>query len=237
MPLRGFAIIACAVALATSCVAAEVSELYIDSGGRPLAVTRYAAPGTAARPAVVVLHGAGGLNAGRAAYAHYARLLAANGIDAYLLDYFGPRSAWTCGCWNIWAAKVRDVAAFAAESPQSSGRVGLLGFSLGGGVAIESAADPRIRALAVLYPSIPNKVEFARPPPLLVLQGDADRAAPLPDSEALVRLARQSGGRAELVVYPGEGHRLSTWRQAAATDATERMIAFFRAELTAPSVR
>lgn len=99
----------------------------------------------------------------------------------------------------------------------------------------EGAADPRIDALVVLYPSIPNKVDFTRPPPLLVLQGDADRAAPLSDSEALVRLARQSGGRAELVVYPGEGHRLSTWQQAAATDATERMIAFFRAGLTAPS--
>jgi carboxymethylenebutenolidase len=237
MPIRGIAVAACAVALATSCVAAEVSALSIESGGRPLAVTRYAAAGTAARPGVMVLHGASGLDAGHEAYAHYARLLAANGIDAYLLDYFGPRATWTCGCWSIWAAKVLDVAAFVARSPQSSGRVGVLGFSLGGGVAIESAADPRIRALAVLYPSIPNKVEFARPPPLLVLQGDADRAAPLPDSEALVRLARQSGGRAELVVYPGEGHRLSTWQQAAATDATERMIAFFRAELTAPSVR
>jgi carboxymethylenebutenolidase len=181
-----------------------------------------------------VLHGASGLDADRAAYARYARLLAVNGIDAYLLDYFGPRGSWTCGCWSVWAAPVLDVAAFVARSPQSSGRIGLLGFSLGGGVAIESAADRRITALVVLYPSIPNKAEFARVRPMLVLQGDADRAAPLPDSEVLVRRARQAGGRAELVVYPGEGHRLSTWQQAAATDATERMIAFFRAALTAP---
>jgi dipeptidyl aminopeptidase/acylaminoacyl peptidase len=49
-----------------------------------------------------------------------------------------------------------------------------------------------------------------------------------------VSLARQAGGRADLVVYPGEGHRLSTWQQAAATDAAERMTAFFRAELSEP---
>ena len=123
MPLRGIAVAACAVALATSCVAAEVSEPSIDSGGRPLAVTRYAAPGTAARPAVVVLHGAGGLDAGRAAYAHYARLLAANGIDAYLLDYFGPRATWICGCWSALIGNERRGAAVAAPRRQADARV------------------------------------------------------------------------------------------------------------------
>jgi dienelactone hydrolase len=71
----------------------------------------------------LVLHGASGLDAGREAYADYARLLAANGIDTYLLDYFGPRGDWTCGCWTTWAATVLDVAAFVARLPQSSGRI------------------------------------------------------------------------------------------------------------------
>jgi dipeptidyl aminopeptidase/acylaminoacyl peptidase len=47
----------------------------------------------------------------------------------------------------------------------------------------------------------------------------------------LADLARQRGGRAELVVYPGEAHGHSTWREPAATDAISRTIAFFRAEL------
>ena len=114
MPLRAIAIAACAVALATSFVAAEVSELSIDSGGRPLAVTRYAAAGAAARPGVMVLHGASGLDVGREAYAQYARLLAANGIDAYLLDYFGPRATWICGCWSALIGNERRGPAVAA---------------------------------------------------------------------------------------------------------------------------
>ena len=123
MPFRGIAIAACAVALTTSCVAAEVSELSIESGGRPLAVMRYAAAGAATRPAVVVLHGASGLDAGREAYAHYARLLAANGIDAYLLDYFGPRATWTCGCWSALIGNERRGAAVAAPRLQAGARV------------------------------------------------------------------------------------------------------------------
>jgi hypothetical protein len=33
------------------------------------------------------------------------------------------------------------------------------------------------------------------------------------------------------VTYPGAGHRLSTWGEAEARDAVDRMIAFLRAEL------
>jgi carboxymethylenebutenolidase len=59
--------------------------------------------------------------------------------------------------------------------PEASGRVGLLGFSLGGAVAATSARDPRIAALVVFYGFIPNSQraridrlpvsDVLRPPP------------------------------------------------------------------------
>src|SRR4051812_34892802 len=60
---RSISAIACAMVFTASCAAAEVipQELAVDRNGGAVAVTRYAAEGTASRPALLVLHGAGGL--------------------------------------------------------------------------------------------------------------------------------------------------------------------------------
>src|SRR5437667_208498 len=78
-------------------------------------------------------------------------------------------------------------------------------------VAAASARDPRIAALVVFYGFIPNgqHARIDRLPPLLLLHGDADDNVPLLFGQTLLSFARQLGGRAELVVYPGEGHRTS----------------------------
>jgi hypothetical protein len=68
---RSISAIACAMAFVASCAAAEVipQELAVESNGGLVAVTRYAAEGTASRPAVLVLHGAGGIDVNAKAYA------------------------------------------------------------------------------------------------------------------------------------------------------------------------
>jgi carboxymethylenebutenolidase len=232
---HGRAIIALLCALHTACVAAEVlpEALSVDHGGRIIAVTRYAAAGEAPRPGVIVLHGSSGLDAGRAAYAQHAMTLAENGMDAYLVSYFGARSGLGCHCPHIWAETVADVTAAIRRRPEASGRVGLLGFSLGGLVALASARDAGVAALVVFYGYMPPEPRPSTEPwpPLLALHGDADGNVPVKLGRELVERARGRGGRAELVVYPGEPHALSTWSKDHAADAIGRMIAFFRAEL------
>ena len=100
-------------------------------------------------------------------------------------------------------------------------------------VAVASARDTGVVALVVFYGFMPPEPRpSAEPlPPLLALHGDADDRVPLKEGRELVERARERGGRAELVVYPGEPHALSTWSKGHATDAIDRMIAFFRAEL------
>jgi hypothetical protein len=80
-----------------------------------------------------------------------------------------------------WAAAVDAVAGVVLARKESSGRVGLMGFSNGGFIAVAAAADPRISALVVFYGGVPEAVpdRLARLPPLLALHGQADRTIPI----------------------------------------------------------
>jgi hypothetical protein len=118
--------------------------------------------------------------------------------------------------------------------PEASGRVGLLGFSLGGAAAVASARDRRVGAAVIFYEFVPDDDRPAQPdhlPPLLVLHGSADMNVALDSGREIARQAHRLGGQADLVIYPDEGHRLSTWKEPAARDALSRTISFFRTEL------
>lgn len=189
--------------------------------GRRLAVTRFATSGAGKRPAVLLLHGSRGLDARRGAYERHAGDLAAAGIDAYLFSYYGQGERERIGrsgsaaareaCYERfaegWVARVRAVATQIGEQDISSGKIGLLGFSLGGYVAV-AASQPPCSALAVFYAGLPAFYHhpITSLPPLLALHGDADRNVPLANGQALVARAKALGGPAELVVYPGEAH-------------------------------
>ena len=95
------------------------------------------------------------------------------------------------------------------KRPDASGRIGLLGFSLGGYVAADTAAhDDRVTAIAVLYGGMPDAMvaQVNHLPPLNELHGEADRSVPLAKGKELVSLARAVGAPAEQVTYPGREH-------------------------------
>ena len=234
-------VLVCAVIFIASRAAAEEGpqELLVESNGRAVAVTRFEAPGDGLRPAVLVLHGTSGIESNVQGYAHYALALANNGIDAYLVRYFGPRSNARCfDCWDAWAETILETTKAIRQRPEASGHIGLLGFSLGGAVAVRSARDPGIDAVVVFYGFVPPserlRARTEHLPPFLVLHRDADDKVPVRDSQELVEFVRQVGGSAELVVYPGAEHRVSTWDQAAANDALNRTVTFFRSKLISP---
>ena len=232
---------ACLAGLAaTAGLAEEVlpEEHFIQSDNRTIHVTRFAAPGNGLRPAVLVLHGTSGIESNVQGYARYALALANNGIDAYWVRYFGPRSNARCfDCWDLWAETLLKTAEAIGQRPEASGHFGLLGFSLGGAVAVRSARNPGIDAVVVFYGFVPPGERLRacaeRLPPFMVLHGDADDKVPLQDSKDLVEFVQQVGGSVELTVYPGAGHRVSTWDETAANDALRRMVTFFRAKLMA----
>jgi carboxymethylenebutenolidase len=111
--------------------------------------------------------------------------------------------------YPAWIATIREIASAISKRPEATGRVGLLGFSLGGNLsAATSASDPDIAALVVFYGGMPDTMagRVLHLPPTLELHGDADNEASLSDGKALIETARALGVTAEQIVYPGAGH-------------------------------
>ncbi|WP_300154731.1 dienelactone hydrolase family protein [Solidesulfovibrio sp.] len=197
----------------------------LPAARHPVTATRFVAAGDAPRPAVLLLHGRQGLTPFADFYRRQALALARAGLDAYLFTYYDetdparandPVAATRQALFRerapAWAALVRDVVGDVLADARSSGRVGLLGFSQGGFLAVGVAgADPRIDALVVCYGGVPDVFRDAvrRLPPLLELHGDADDVVPPAQGKALVDLARRLGQSAAMTVFPGAGHGFS----------------------------
>jgi carboxymethylenebutenolidase len=116
-----------------------------------------------------------------------------------------------------------------------SGRIGLLGFSLGGYVAADTAArDGRIAELAVLYGGMPDAMvsQVRHLPPLIELHGEANTNVPLAKGEEPVKLGKAIGAETEFVTYPGRHHGFDfSDTDPMTADAVSRVTKFFEARL------
>jgi carboxymethylenebutenolidase len=231
-------------------LAAAPEQLNIDADDGPVILTRYASDRAGKRGSVILLHGSRGFEHRLPAYQRYTKALSAKGIDAYLLHYFTAadapafdrkktpkekREAYEAARFEGWAKRVSAVVTAILARPDSSGRVGVLGFSLGGYVAVDAAVrDPRVAALAVLYGGVPDAMlsDVKHLPPLIDLHGEADRNVPFTKGGELVKLGKALGADAELVAYPGKPHGFDfSDTDPAAADAIGRVVKFFETRL------
>jgi dienelactone hydrolase len=114
--------------------------------------------------------------------------------------------------WERFDECVAD--ARAAIDVAGSQRVCLLGFSMGGAVAIGAAADVRVREVIGLAPWIPERLDVStlRAKRLTVLHGALDRALPgIPgvspaSSRAGLERAREQGAIGEYTLIPHALH-------------------------------
>jgi len=238
------------VAMVRPAYAETVEDFSVDAEEGSVAVTRYAAHQIGRRGGVLVLHGSRGLELKLHAYQRYADALNAAGFDVYLVRYFTDadtqalapnkntrqrREAYEADRYDGWTRRVSSVVTAILARSECSGRIGLLGFSLGGFVAANTAVrDERIAALAVLYGGMPDAMvsEVKHLPPLIELHGEADRNVPLAEGQKLVRLANAVGSTAEQVTYPGKEHGFDfSDTDPATADAVGRVTGFFHAKL------
>lgn len=128
------------------------------------------------------------------------------------------------------------------------GAVGLVGYCLGGTVALAAAANGLVDAAVTFYGGGIQEGRFGYPAlvdlaedltvPWLGLFGDEDRAIPVGDVELLRAAAADADVFTEVVRYPGVGHafhndaRPEMFDAEAAADAASRTLAFFDTHLT-----
>ena len=118
--------------------------------------------------------------------------------------------------WRAFGDCLRDAREALAVLPAGSPVV-LLGFSMGGGVAIAAAGDPRVVGVIGLAPWVPDQIPLGalRGKRLAIVHGSRDRSLPFvpgvpPEhSERLLARARAAGAAASRTLIPGGVHAIA----------------------------
>lgn len=208
-------------------------------------------PDSAARwPGVVVIHEAFGVNADVRSKADE---MAAHGYLALAPDLYGGKSWVTCIRSAFRQLRAGSGPAFdaldaarshLAERPDCTGKIGVIGFCLGGGFALLCAPRAGFDVAAVNYGEVPADAEdvLAGACPVVGSFGRRDQMG-TKHPERLQRALTVLEIPHDVVVYPGSGHRFMSknsgaWTVAAkitkmtyqehdAADAWRRIYAFF----------
>jgi dienelactone hydrolase len=210
--------------LGPGCVRADYA-----SGGRPVPAELCRPSRTkAAVPAAVVVHGCGGFGSLDGSLAHQ---LPRVGIATLYVDFFAqtpppPGHRGYCGgggdardVWTTWQREVVDgAAALRRTRGVDARRVGVVAWSLGGGVALDAAVASRSTGRGevsrpfdamVIYSSYddgPALTQARRLPPTLLLSAGTTDAVPESGAIALHRALVAAHVPSELRVWPHGRH-------------------------------
>jgi dipeptidyl aminopeptidase/acylaminoacyl peptidase len=225
---------------AASQIATE--ELSFTSGGKRIGVQVWRGE-RAPAPAILVLHGAGGVDAGNRYVSHLARLVAAHGFQTFLVEYFDRTATAYATDATIkthapaWLETIHDTVDFIAAQPGVDAEcIGTFGYSLGGYLAVAHAAqDERIRAVVELAGGIDAETAGAarRLPPLLIVHGREDQRVSFTNAVELQSLCEKLRTPVQTLFLPGERHLLSP---GAALVAIQQALRFFDTHLKCGAV-
>jgi carboxymethylenebutenolidase len=211
-----------------------------------------AAPdGDGPHPGVVVIHEAYGLNDN---IKDITRRFAGAGYVALAVDMFSDRNRAICmarymtgmlvGSVNRYGIDdLKTALTYLAKNPTvDAGRVGAIGFCMGGGFAIAWACtDSRLKAIAPFYGANPKPLEaVSRLCPVVGSYPEKDFTAGA--GRALDKALESHSITRDIKIYPGAGHSFfndtsRSYDKAAAEDSWRRVLAFFGDQLQAADER
>lgn len=205
--------------------------------------------GAGPHPGVVVIHEASGLNDH---IRDVCRRFAEHGYAALGVDLFGGRTRVVCMARMFIGGMAGNLDYFGvpalkgalgrlANHPQvDAGRIGAIGFCLGGSIVLTWACtDNRLKAIAPYYGAAPKPREaIHRLCPVVGSWPDKDfttKAATILETKLT-----EAGVPHDLKVYPGTKHAffndtLRTYDAGAAADSWQRVLAFFEEHLEGTS--
>ncbi|MFN4088399.1 MAG: alpha/beta hydrolase family protein [Alphaproteobacteria bacterium] len=189
------------------------------------------------RPAVLMLHGAGGLGGGWLVYPH-GEELARRGIDVFVVRYYdgikgGDPTKASPSLHDRREQIISEAIAFVAAKPEvDADRIGIYGMSLGGFHALALGThDSRVAAVANVMGAMPRQIALGgvtRMPPTLFIHGARDRIVPIGRMYEVARHLDTIGAEYEVKVYLDQGHNLAG---AAHPDSVATVADFFDRQL------
>ena len=217
-------------------VAVEHSKTKITSGAAQVTLEQFAPKKGGHFPAVIALHGSGGIL--ESSYLQPAEMLAGAGFGVFIPHYFDttgdlwPDHAACIRDWPIWMEVVKHTLDYTSAQPFiDPTRTALVGFSLGAYLALSVAGhDERVKAVVEFFGALPEDLNHTieRMPPVLILHGEHDDKVPVAEAHKLEQLLQQHGREYEIKIYQGAGH---IFRGFTLMDSAQRTLAFLKRHL------
>jgi dienelactone hydrolase len=204
--------------------------------GKTITAERFSPQEKGNYPVVIVLPAVDGINAEFGpVYRQHARAFAAKGYEILLVDYLAAtdtekmplnkvqdrvRAFYQAGAkptegelaflktqYQAWTRAARAAVKHAKPAGK---RIGIVGFSLGGVVALGAAGDDdgSVTAVVNLFGGMPKEIckGIKKMPPSLHLHGDVDEIIPPPIAYQQEEMLRKVSGAVEFKMYQRMGH-------------------------------
>ena len=170
----------------------------------------------ARKPAILVLHGAGGTLFDGPEMRRVSQHLAAEGHAVYMLHYFNSTGTVVAldsamqKHFGTWRRTVIEAISEIQKLRGDAAPVGIYGYSLGGFLAVFAASDnPRVGAVVEHAGGVWNgKLDrIGKMPPVLMVHGERDTRVPFAKyAKPLVPELRRRSPKVETRFFPAEAH-------------------------------
>jgi len=232
---------------ALSALAADGKQVSYKSGDETVSAMLYTPAGKGPFPALVVIHEWWGLNDW---VKEQATKLADQGYVTLAVDLYRGKVATTPDEAHELSRGLphdradRDLLAAAdylrSQKNVDPGRVGSIGWCMGGGYSLDLAlADPRLAATVINYGHLATSMDSLKKlhAAILGIFGGQDRGIPVSDVRNFEQQMKQLGKPIEIVIFPDAGHAFENpnnktgYRADDASQAWTKTVAFLRRTL------